>query len=95
MAEKELLEQTLNGSVNLLTDILSMVDPDAFGRAQQLRDEIQTVAAWVRSTRKWELELPHREPSQRRAVSRRGGGRQPRARHSAAAWTNSVALAPA
>jgi response regulator RpfG family c-di-GMP phosphodiesterase len=57
MAEKELLEQTLNGSVNLLTDILSMVDPEAFGRAQQLREEIQTVASWFRSTRKWELEL--------------------------------------
>ncbi len=57
MAEKELLEQTLNGSVNLLTDVLSMVDPDAFGRAQQLREELQTVAAWFRSTRKWELEL--------------------------------------
>ena len=57
MAEKELLEQTLNGSVNLLTDILSMVDPDAFGRAEHLRDEVKTVAAWFRSTRKWELEL--------------------------------------
>jgi response regulator RpfG family c-di-GMP phosphodiesterase len=57
LAEKELLEQTLNGSVNLLTDMLSMVDPDGFGRAQHLRDEVKTVAAWFRSTRKWELEL--------------------------------------
>jgi response regulator RpfG family c-di-GMP phosphodiesterase len=57
MTEKELLEQTLNGSVNLLIDILSMVDPEAFGRARQLREEVQTVASWFRSTRQWELEL--------------------------------------
>jgi response regulator RpfG family c-di-GMP phosphodiesterase len=57
VAEKELLEQTLNGSVNLLTDILSMVDPQAFGRAQRLRDEACAVASWFSSTRKWELEL--------------------------------------
>jgi response regulator RpfG family c-di-GMP phosphodiesterase len=56
-AEKELLEQTLNGSVNLLSDILSIVDPQAFGLAQRLRDEVRVVAAWFRSTRKWELEL--------------------------------------
>lgn len=57
VAEKELLEQTLNGSVKLLTDILGVVDPRAFGRAQRLRDEIRAVAAWFRSPRTWELEL--------------------------------------
>jgi response regulator RpfG family c-di-GMP phosphodiesterase len=57
MAEKELLEQTLNGSVKLLTDILSMVDARGFGRAQRLRDEIRSVAAWFNAPRPWELEL--------------------------------------
>jgi len=36
-AERELLEQTLNGSVKLLTDILSLSDPAAFGKSQKLR----------------------------------------------------------
>jgi response regulator RpfG family c-di-GMP phosphodiesterase len=57
MAEKELLEQTLNGSVKLLTDILSTVDAQGFGRAQRLRDEIRAVAAWFNAPRPWELEL--------------------------------------
>ena len=38
-AEKELLEETLNGSIKVLTDILAIVDPEAFGHAQRLREE--------------------------------------------------------
>lgn len=57
VAEKELLEQTLNGSVKLLTDILSMGDPQGFGRAQHLRDEVRQVAEWFRAPQSWELEL--------------------------------------
>lgn len=56
-AEKELLEQTLNGSVKLLTDILSIGDPRAFGHAQLLRDEIRIVAEWFHAPHAWELEL--------------------------------------
>src|SRR4029077_11303089 len=32
-AEKELLNKTLSGSIKLLCDILSMIDPQSFGRA--------------------------------------------------------------
>ena len=34
-AEKELLEETLNGAVKVLTDILAVVDPQAFSHAQR------------------------------------------------------------
>ncbi|MEI2723401.1 MAG: response regulator [Verrucomicrobiota bacterium] len=44
-AERELLENTLNGSIKLLTDILSMVDPQSFGRAKLLRDYMKTYLA--------------------------------------------------
>jgi response regulator RpfG family c-di-GMP phosphodiesterase len=57
LAEKELLEETLNGSIKVLTDILALVDPEAFGRAQRLREEIRAVACWFGVPRAWELEL--------------------------------------
>jgi hypothetical protein len=36
-AEKELLEQTLSGSIQVLTEVLSLVNPAAFGRAERAR----------------------------------------------------------
>ncbi|WP_199509816.1 HD domain-containing phosphohydrolase [Nucisporomicrobium flavum] len=36
VAERELLEQTLNGSVKALTDVLALASPDAFGRANRM-----------------------------------------------------------
>lgn len=56
-AEKELLEQTLNGAVKVLTDVLSMMDPQAFGRAERLREEMKVIAKWFKAPRPWELEL--------------------------------------
>ena len=56
-AERELLESTLNGSVKLLTDTLSMTDPAAFGRAQQLRDHMRDFARHFKITQTWDLEL--------------------------------------
>jgi response regulator RpfG family c-di-GMP phosphodiesterase len=57
MAEKELLEQTLNGAIKVLTEVLSMMDPQAFGRAEQLRNEMKVIAKWFKAPRPWELEL--------------------------------------
>jgi response regulator RpfG family c-di-GMP phosphodiesterase len=56
-AEKELLEETLNGSIKVLTDILAIVDPEAFGHSQRLREEIRGVAKWFGVPRAWEYEL--------------------------------------
>ena len=36
-AEKELLNKTLSGSIKLLTDILTMMEPRSFGRMQAVR----------------------------------------------------------
>jgi len=57
MAEKELLEQTLNGSIKMLTDILSMVDLKAFGRAEMLRRLITRIAEKVALPDAWEINL--------------------------------------
>lgn len=57
IAEKEILEQTLNGAIKLLTEVLSITDPHAFGRAERLREEMKAIATWFRAPRPWELEL--------------------------------------
>ncbi len=56
-AERELLEQTLNGVIKALTDILSMIVPDAFGRAMTLRDAAKKVAQGFGIEDSWALEM--------------------------------------
>jgi response regulator RpfG family c-di-GMP phosphodiesterase len=56
-AQKELLNNTLNGSIKLLTDILSMVNHQSFGRAQTLRDAITAVTARLYVENAWEIHL--------------------------------------
>ena len=57
VTEKELLEKTLSGSVMLLLDILSLVEPDSFGRAQKLRDYMRQFVQSLENTPTWELEI--------------------------------------
>lgn len=56
-AERELLEQTLNGSVKVLTDILAMTDPLTFGRSEALRDGVRTYLKANPIDQPWELEI--------------------------------------
>ncbi|MDX2029411.1 MAG: response regulator [Blastocatellia bacterium] len=57
MAEKELLEKTLNGSIHMLTDILSLVNPAAFGRATRVRRLAGRIAAALRIENVWKVEI--------------------------------------
>ena len=56
-AERDLLEKTLAGSVQALTEILALQDPPAFQLGQRLRDRIHTLAETVQDQARWELEL--------------------------------------
>lgn len=56
-AEKELLEHTLKGSLQVLTDILSMVNPTAFGRASRVRRLVAQLAKIMRVAEAWQLEI--------------------------------------
>ncbi len=56
-AEKELLEGTLKGAVELLAEILSWVDPEAFGRTLQLRNHAKALGKRLQIGDLWELEL--------------------------------------
>lgn len=56
-AERELLEKTLNGSIKMLTEILSLVEPQFFGKGQMLRDYVRLVAPALKIEKPWELEV--------------------------------------
>lgn len=57
VAERELLKQTLNGSIKVMTDILASIDPQSFGQAQRLRDYMCKVGESFGVHNSWELEL--------------------------------------
>lgn len=56
-AEREILERTLNGTIKVLCDILSILDPAAFGLGQKLRDCMRDYTRHLKITQTWELEL--------------------------------------
>lgn len=56
-AEREVLEGTLTGTAELLTEILSWVSPEIFGRAVQLRIAARTTAGKLGTENSWEIEL--------------------------------------
>ncbi|MBK8475508.1 MAG: response regulator [Opitutaceae bacterium] len=55
--ERELTEGTLSGSVQVLSEVLGMVAPDALGRGQRLRDSMGTFARHLRLEPVWEYEV--------------------------------------
>jgi hypothetical protein len=56
-AEKELLEQTLSGSIQVLTEVLSLVHPAAFGRAERARRYIHQVVTAMKLGNPWQYEV--------------------------------------
>jgi CheY-like chemotaxis protein len=56
-AERVLLEQTLNGSIRVLSEILATVDPVAFGRACRVRDLVQRLAKSMNVEPSWHVEI--------------------------------------
>ena len=56
-AEKTLLQHTLAGSVKVLMDVLSMIEPDAFGQATQIREWSRKVAKVLKIKGTWDLDM--------------------------------------
>ena len=56
-SEKEILEQTLKGSIKLLANILSIMSPKVFKQATNLRRTAQKIAERLMSNNVWEIEL--------------------------------------
>lgn len=55
--EKELLERTLTGSIDALSETLALANPEAFGRARRLKRIVSELAKEIGLTRRWQLEV--------------------------------------
>jgi DNA-binding NtrC family response regulator len=56
-AEKQLLEQTLSGSMQVLTEVLSLVNPAAFSRAERARRYIHHIVTAMNLGNPWQYEV--------------------------------------
>jgi CheY-like chemotaxis protein len=56
-AERELLEGTLQGSIGVMSEILSLVNPPAFGRAQRIRRYVRCMAETLNLPGRWQYEM--------------------------------------
>jgi response regulator RpfG family c-di-GMP phosphodiesterase len=56
-AEKELLEKTLHGSITVLTEVLSLVNPAAFRRAIRIRRYVQHVVKKLQLEGAWRFDV--------------------------------------
>lgn len=54
-AEKELLETTMAGSVKLLADVVSLMDPTAAGQSEQMADWAKKIGQRLKLDNRWEL----------------------------------------
>ncbi len=57
IAERQLLEETLNGSITVLTDVLSLVNPVAFGRSARIRRYVKHVVTRLELPGAWQFEV--------------------------------------
>jgi response regulator RpfG family c-di-GMP phosphodiesterase len=51
------LEHTLSGSIKMLTDILSVVEPQSFGESQKMREYARLLAEFLKINPSWEIEM--------------------------------------
>jgi response regulator RpfG family c-di-GMP phosphodiesterase len=56
VAEKEVLQETLMGTVAILVEVLSAIQPIAFGRASRIRQSVRILAAELGLPDSWEFE---------------------------------------
>jgi response regulator RpfG family c-di-GMP phosphodiesterase len=57
ISEKQLLEKTLGGAIKVLTDILSLISPQAFSRASRVRRLVQEFIDKMNLKNAWLLEV--------------------------------------
>jgi response regulator RpfG family c-di-GMP phosphodiesterase len=56
-SERDLLENTLSGTVQLLVDILALVNPAAFGRASRLQQTVRLLLPHLGRENAWKLDV--------------------------------------
>ena len=56
-AEKELLENTLRGSIKVLTEVLALTNPTAFGHGARVRKLVRKLAEQLKLEKSWQYEI--------------------------------------
>jgi response regulator RpfG family c-di-GMP phosphodiesterase len=56
-AERDLLQKTLKGSIKVLTEVLSIVNPEAFGRSSRIAKHVKQIASYLGVSEAWQFEL--------------------------------------
>jgi hypothetical protein len=56
-AEKELVEGTLRGSVKVLSDVLSLVSPLAFGQTTRVKQTVDAILQRIDVDNRWQIEI--------------------------------------
>ena len=54
-AERELLEQTLSGSIGVLSEVLALVNPEAFGRSARITRYVESIAENLHVSELWSI----------------------------------------
>jgi response regulator RpfG family c-di-GMP phosphodiesterase len=57
VAEKELLRGTLQGSIKVLTDVLSITNPAAFGQSERIKRIVHLILKNLNIENKWQIEV--------------------------------------
>lgn len=56
-AERMLLEQTLHGSIKMLTEVMAIANPVAFGRAQRIKHHVSALCDKLGLRERWQVEV--------------------------------------
>jgi len=57
VAEQTLLEQTLHGSIKMLTEVMSITNPVSFGRAQRVKQHVTALCEKLELSERWQVEV--------------------------------------
>ena len=57
VAEQTLLEQTLHGSIKMLTEVMSITNPVSFGRAQRVKQHVTALCDKLELSERWQVEV--------------------------------------
>lgn len=57
LAEQTLLEQTLHGAIKILTEVMSITNPVAFGRAQRIKQHVSQLLDKLELGERWQVEV--------------------------------------
>ena len=57
VAEQTLLEQTLHGSIKMLTEVMAISNPVSFGRAQRIKQHVTSLLDKLELGERWQVEV--------------------------------------